>query len=137
MKRLSSLLLVAVIAFAACSGTGSGQGSETTTTPEPPAAETTTTTAPGASSPLSAAELGERFRQALNSGDVAAVSALAPTIASETLQDVMGVGPYETVDCLVLEGRDVCSISHDGTPYDFVLDLSAGLVTEIFYTGGG
>ena len=137
MKRLSSLLLVAVIAFAACSDTASSQGSETTTTPEPPAAETTTTTAPGASSPLSAADLGERFRQALNSGDVAAVAALAPTIASENLQDVIGVGPYETVDCLVLEGRDVCSISHDGTPYDFVLDLSTGLVTEIFYTGGG
>lgn len=127
MKRLSSLLLVAVIAFAACSGTGSSQGSETTTT----------TTTPEASSPLSAAELGELFRQALNSGDVAAVAALAPTIASENLQDVIGIGPYETVDCVVLQGRDVCSISHDGTPYDFVLDLSTGLVTEIFYTGGG
>ena len=137
MKRLSSLLLVAVIAFAACSGTGSSQGSETTTTPEPPAAETTTTTAPEASSPLSAAELGELFRQALNSGDVAAVAALAPTIASENLQDVIGIGPYETVDCLVLQGRDVCNISHEGTPYEFVLDLSTGLVTEIFYTGGG
>ena len=125
MKRLSPLLLVAVIAFAACSGTGSSQGSETTTT------------APEASSPLSAVELGERFRQALNSGDVAAVAALAPTIASENLQDVIGIGPYETVDCLVLQGRDVCSISHEGTPYEFALDLSTGLVIEIFYTGGG
>ena len=137
VKRLSLLLLLAVLALAACSSTGSSQGSETTTTPEPPASEITTTTAPEAPSELSASELGELFRQALNSGDLTAVAALAPTVASENLQDVIGIGPYEAVDCVILQGRDVCSISHDGTPYDFVLDLSSGLVTEIFYTGGG
>ncbi len=137
MKRLFPLLLLVVIAFAACSTTGTSQGGETTTAPESPAAETTTTDAPGASSPLTAAELGELFRQALNSGDVAAVAALAPTITSQDLQAVIGVGPFETVDCVILEGRDVCSISNADTPYDFVLDLSTGQVTEIFYTGGG
>ncbi len=137
MKRLSSLLLFAVIAFTACSSTGSSEGSETTTAPESPAAETTTTTTPEASSPLSAAQLGELFRQALNSGDVAAVAALAPTITSQELEDVIRIGPFDTVDCVVLEGRDVCSISNADTPYDFVLDLSTGLVTEIYYTGGG
>jgi hypothetical protein len=118
------------LVLAACGGQTDGP---TTTT----AGISVTTTVSEVSTTLSAAELGEQFRQALNSGEVAAVAALAPTIAEEDLQDVIRIGPYDTVDCVVLEGRDVCDISNAGTPYEFVLDLSTGLVTEIFYTGGG
>ena len=131
----ASIRSVALIGFlalvlAAC---GSRAEGPTATT----AGNGTSTKVPATSSPLSAAELGERFRQALNSGDVAAAAALAPTIANEDLQDVIRIGPYDTVDCVVLQGRDVCDISNEGTPYEFVLDLSTGLITEIFYTGGG
>ncbi len=145
MIRTSSLFVAAVFALAACSVTS--QGTDTTTTAvtpgaettlvTAPAAETTTTTTPAAASPLSASELGELFLAALNSGDAVAVAALAPSIASQDLQDVIGTGPYESVDCLVLDGRDVCGIAHENAAYDFVLDLSTGLVTEIYYTGGG
>ena len=135
---IRSVALVGSLALllAACTP-ADGLTTTTTASNGTTATSSATTTAPEASNPLSAAELGERFRQALNSGDAAAVAALAPTVASENLQDVIRIGPYDTVNCLVLEGRDVCDISNAGTPYEFVLDLSTGLVTEIFYTGGG
>lgn len=128
--RSVALIDFLALVLAACSSRAEGPTATT-------AGNGTSTTVPETSSPLSAAELGELFRQALNSGDVAAAAPLAPIITNEDLQDVIRMGPYDTVDCVVLQGRDVCDISNEGTPHEFVLGLSTGLVTEIFYTGGG
>ena len=97
--------------------------------------EQVTTTSPPDEG-ASVADLAERFRQAVNARDVEPVGEFAPTASAETLEFLIGGGPYENVDCYVRDGKDECRVANGIVDFTFVVDANTAFVTEIMYVGG-
>ena len=81
-------------------------------------------------------DIAQGFREAVNSRDAELVAALAPTSTEGTLEFLIGGGPYAKVDCYVFDGHDECSVVNGAADFAFIVDVSAGLVTEVTYVGG-
>lgn len=81
-------------------------------------------------------DVAERFRQTVNGRDVGSVSKFAPTASADTLDFLIGGGPYQKVDCYVFEGKDECRVVNGIADFAFAVDASSGSVSEVTYVGG-
>ena len=81
-------------------------------------------------------EIAKLFQDAINTKDVTAVAALAPTTPEATLEFLIGGGPYETVDCYKYDGHDECHVVNGIADFVFVVDVESRLITEVTYVGG-
>ena len=121
MKRTMAAMLIAVAAAAGCS---SGDADEQLAT-------TTTTLAPPTVS-----DIASEFRDAVNRRDFDAVAGLAPNTSASIREFLIGGGPYGAVDCDDFGEPDECHVVNGVADFVFVIDVAAGLVTEVTYVGG-
>jgi hypothetical protein len=96
--------------------------------------EVTTTSA--ADEGANVAGIAERFRQAVNGGDIGSVSEFAPTASADLLEFLIGGGPYDTVECYVFDGKDECRVVNGIADFTFAVDTSSDCVSEVTYVGG-
>ena len=80
--------------------------------------------------------VAEQFRLAVNGRNVESVAEFAPTASADTLEFLIGGGPYEKVDCYVFDGKDECRVVNGIADFMFVVDAGLASVTDVTYGGG-
>ena len=131
MKRTMAAMLIAVAAAAGCSSGDADEQLATTSSSAPNISPTTTTLAPPTVS-----DIASEFRDAVNRRDFDAVAGLAPNTSASIREFLIGGGPYGAVDCDDFGEPDECHVVNGVADFVFVIDVAAGLVTEVTYVGG-
>lgn len=117
-----------------------GDSSQAAEFTDPVGTNMATTVVPATPEPARTAprvmEIAQQFQEAVNSRDAMAVAAFAPTATDGTREFLIGGGPYESLTCVTVDGRDECHMVHGVADFIFVVDVGSGIVTEVTYVGG-
>ena len=135
---VAALVAIAAVFLLAGDDASDASADLTTTTVAAPVdsgSEQATTTSP-AGEGESVGDIAERFRQAVNARDAGSVSGFAPTASADTLEFLIGGGPYEKVNCYVFDGNDECRVVNGIADFTFVVDASSGSISAVTYVGG-
>ena len=140
--NVGKLAIAAALTVAALSGCTSGSGSSDAGSLPP----TPTSVVASASSPTeppatpagqcTVEDLAGEFIDVVNARDTAAVARFAPGATVDTVDFLIGGGPYDNLSCTEFNGAQVCRVSNQAADFEFGVDTASGTVVDLVYVGG-